>query len=377
MSESGRRDLTVQQGQIIPSPQVTPATIQETMRTVALLQDMVAHILIKGVDYGRIPGTPQDSLWDPGASQIIGSFNCYCGQRRILKLEDTDEKIVVCVEVPVISRQTQQEVGSGIGAASTQETKYKYRWVDDPRKWGFDEATIKKLKTKPGRGDKGEYGTVYRIPNPEHSELVNTIIKMASKRAEVDAAEGLPGVGSVLRQMFQGQPFKAEKGQGKGQIDYNAPRWQRFWGEVARLGYTDSQAHAKLQVKSMHDWLGQGHSLEEALIILRESETSEGIEESPGQEPEAIEGTIEHDPGAHGAEISDDAAFEDLGKGLRSPQPTRDPESIKDMTELYRACFDDFGMQPADVAKELGFSSTQAIDKTPTDCYQTIKAVRA
>ena len=250
------------------SPQVTPETIQETMQSIALLQDMVRHTLIRDVDYGRIPGTPQDSLWDPGASMIIGSFNCYCGQRRILKLEDGDSKIAVCIEVPILSRRAQQEVGSGIGAASTLETKYKYRWVAKPQDWGYDDAAIKTFKAKRGRED-GRETMLYRIPNPEHSELLNTIIKMASKRAEVDAAESLPGVSSVLRQIFSGKAPKQERAM--PQDDYTGPRWQRFWGEVTRLGLTEQEARQKLGVVSMHDWLAENHTLPEAITILRQN----------------------------------------------------------------------------------------------------------
>lgn len=257
-------------------PRITPETIHETMQSIALLQGMVKDILIRGIDYGRIPGTPQDSLWDPGASQIIGSFNCYPGQRRILKLEDSDQKIVALIEVPIISRATGQEVGTGIGAASTLETKYKYRWVPNPQEWGYDEATLKTFKTKRGRDDDGNETILYRIPNPEHSELLNTIVKMASKRAEVDAAESLPGVSSVLRQIFSGKKVtRNEKG------EYEGPVWQRFWGEVRRLGLTDKEAHIKLGVISMKDWLAKGRSLGEALNILRKNE-SEDVEESEG-----------------------------------------------------------------------------------------------
>jgi hypothetical protein len=267
----------------VPAPRITPETIQETMQSIALLQSMVNDLLIRGIDYGRIPGTPQDSLWDPGASQIISAFNCYPGERRMLKLEDSAEKIVVCVEVPIISRATGQVVSTGIGAASTLETKYKYRWAPNPQEWGYDEAAIKTFKTKPGRDDDGNEVTLYRIPNPEHSELLNTILKMASKRAEVDAAESLPGVSSVLRQIFSGKKVaRSEKG------EYEGPVWQRFWGEVRRLGLTDQEARAKLGVVSIKEWLGKGRSLDEALDILRGKET-EGSEESGEPETQPIE----------------------------------------------------------------------------------------
>jgi hypothetical protein len=306
----------------VPSPRISPETIKETMQSIALLQSMVKDTLIRGIDYGRIPGTPQDSLWDPGASQIIGAFSCYCGERRILKLEDNDEKIVACVEVPIISRATQQVVGSGIGAASTLETKYKYRWVNNPQEWGYDEVAIKTFKTKRGKDDEGDV-TLYRIPNPEHSELLNTIVKMSSKRAEVDAAESLPGVASVLRQMFSGKPFR--KGELPPEEEYTGPRWQRFWGEARRLGFTDKEIHTTLGVTSMKDWLASGRSLDEAIDILRggKEETSEKVEDTA--------------------------------------KPKRDPSTITTLQELYFACWADFKMQPKDVVREAGYSKPEDI----------------
>mgnify|MGYP001048370781 CR=1 FL=1 len=253
-------DLTVIEGQPKLALRITAQSILATREQIGLLQGMVKDLLLRDVDYGHIPGTPSDSLWDPGASQIISAFNCYPGQRRILKFEDTPEKISICLEVPIMSRETNQVVATGIGAASTLETKYKYRWVDSPKEWGYEDESIKGLKTKIDSGR-----TLYRIPNPEHSELFNTIVKMASKRAEVDAAESLPGVSSVLRQMFGGKaPIK------KGGRE--EPIWDRFWGEIRRLGLTQREAHAKLGIPSMKDWLASGRSLDQALDILREGQ---------------------------------------------------------------------------------------------------------
>lgn len=305
-------------GEQRPAPRVSPQAIQERKEQIGLLQGMVRDLLIHGVDYGRIPGTPQDSLWDPGASQIIGAFNCFPGERRILKFEDTDDKISICIEVPIISHDTNLVVTTGIGAASTLESKYKYRFVDNPKEWGYDEESIKALKF-----DKKKQK--YRIPNPEHSELLNTILKMSSKRAEVDAAESLPGVASALRQMFTGQAPKAREAEG--------PRWQRFWGEVTRLGYTEEEAHHKLGVPSMKAWLSSGRSLDQALDVLR-------------------------------------------GKERQAPAGSRDPETVKTISDLYRACNEDFNMQPADVIRELGVTSQGEISDTPAECYRRIAVVR-
>lgn len=62
--------------------------------------------------------------------------------------------------------------------------------------------------------------------------------------------------------------------------------------------------------------------------------------------------------------------------------PTRDPNTVKTLTELLKACHADFKnkngepMQPEDVYAELSVSSQNEITDTPADCYIKIKAVR-
>lgn len=265
-------------------PRVTPEVIQETKQQISLLQNMVATLLQKGIDYGRIPGTPADSLWDPGASLIISAFNSYSGERRLLNFRDDGEMIAVCVEVPVISRKTGAVIGTGVGAASTRETKYKYRWVESPEEWGYDGDAVKTLKIKK-EGEK----TLYRIPNPEHGELLNTIFKMASKRGEVDAAESLPGVATALRKLFEKKPMSADK-----------PDWKRYYGEIARLGFSEDEVRERLKVGSMKAWLDQGKTLEDALDTLRK-----------GFKPPAAEGKVESTD-SQGSDVAGDGFTIDL-----------------------------------------------------------------
>lgn len=57
-------------------------------------------------------------------------------------------------------------------------------------------------------------------------------------------------------------------------------------------------------------------------------------------------------------------------------KPQRDTLLIVTINNLYKACHEDFGMQPEDVIKELGLSSQSDITDTPAECYQKIAAVR-
>lgn len=311
---------------------VSPRYIESTMVSLELLRDMVRNVLVRDRDYGRVPGIPGDFLWDPGASTIISSFNCHAGARRILRFVDDGNKIALVIEVPILNNATGREVGSGIGASSTQETKHKYRWEANPQEWGFDEEAMKSMKTRLKEGKQQ-----YRIPNPEHGELLNTLTRMASKRAEVDAAQGLPAVGSALRELFSGwQP----KGQGKvhPEPDDDSPRWTAFWSQVKALGIEPDKVHQMLGVTSMKDWLKQGKSLDDAIKVLADKIASGEVKE-----------------------------------------PTRDPETLQTVDELFDALFEDFGMKEADVLAELNCGSREDLAESfasPSECYQRIASVR-
>ncbi len=53
--------------------------------------------------------------------------------------------------------------------------------------------------------------------------------------------------------------------------------------------------------------------------------------------------------------------------------PPRDPASIKNLTELDRACFEDFGLQPKEVLAKLNVKAKSEITMTPSDCYKQIR----
>jgi hypothetical protein len=271
-----------------PEPLViTPQYIEQQKRSMALLQELVRDVLLYGRDYGKVPGIP-DFLWDPGAQQIFGAFNVFPGHRRVIHFKDEDDTISIILEIPLIQRNTGAEVGSGIGASSTQEKKHKYRWEPDPENWGYEEESIKTLKTR-----EGNYGIEYRIVNPERGELLNVITKQASKRGEVDAASSLPGVSSVLRELFSGKSTKGSKdGKQKSTADINdtSPKWTKFWGSVRALGIVkeddtpdSDQVHKFLGVPSMKEWLAAGKSLDEAVKLLAMKVGKEEVEAKPGK----------------------------------------------------------------------------------------------
>ena len=319
---------------------ISPFYIEQQKRSLILLQALVRDVLVKGRDYGHVPGIPAEFLWDPGASQIIGSFNSHVGPRRILSLVDDGEKIAVIVEVPLLAFGSDHEVGSGIGAASTYETKHKYRWVNNPREWGYTEEASKTLKSRERDGD-----IEFRIPNPEHGELLNTIVKMASKRAEVDAAEGLPGVASALRGLFDPKAPKRRE-----------PDWPAFWAKIAQMGLPEATVHEVLKVTSLNDWLKQGRTLDEAISVLAEHQAKTASPSPPPPGPQA--------PATPGPAPA---------SGAEQVQPGE----VEELNDLFRLCNKFWKLQPAAVVKELGYRVQLDIKETPWDCFEKIRAARA
>ncbi len=330
-------------GEIIESPEaplvtLSEVSIQNIAHNVVMAEKLVTTLLEKDIDYGRTPGIQSDGLWDAGAAKIMAGFNCYV-DHQVLFHTDEEKLISWCIQANIISRDTQTIVGTGVGAASTKETKYKYRWVTDPQNYGYGTDEIAKMKTR-------DEGRKYRIENPEYGELVNTLFLMAAKRAEVDGARSMPGVGGALKKLFtnklKSQPAPPPR---------KANPWSPFWGRAAQLGLSQDEARGLFKVKSMNEWLTGGGTVESAmeqLVVLTAQEKTQPARAAAGQR------------------VISDRKEEEFSKGT---------------IDLLRICLEDFNMQPADVFGILNYPNQRAYDdagiELPFESYLTIKAKQA
>lgn len=242
---------------------------------VALVQEdlkysdaLVQQVLKPGVDYGLHPGTSSYVLKDPGANTLINAFNCY-PKADVLFREVSEVMISYVFDVALVSREDGQVKTTGTGAASTKEVKYGYRWVTDPEAYGYAREDLRHRV----RNNQDQY----KIVNPEWSELENTIVKQARKRAEVDAAMALPGVSRFIAGLNTPEPV------GKQQRP-PANEFTPFWKAVRDMDVTADEVHTWLSVSSMKDWIAQGKTLDDAIRLIAEyaaSRKEEGV--SDGQ----------------------------------------------------------------------------------------------
>ena len=252
--------------------ELTEQSIEVTKRNIQLCEQLVTEVLEREVDYGTIPGVPQPFLWDAGAAKVMAAFNCYA-EYTTVRVIDQPGKMAFTVYSKLRNRKNQQIIATGIGAASTREIKHRYRWVHDPEAEGISR---KGLKTR----QDGKF----RIPNPDTEDLLNTIAKMAAKRADVDAAQSLPGVAATLHKLFHSSAGQGARPRMQGATanpttpgeDTEAgdkPNWNFFWAKLNILGVSPPEAHQILGVVSIKDdWLGvQGRTLDEAYQVINES----------------------------------------------------------------------------------------------------------
>jgi hypothetical protein len=165
------------------------------------IQQLMETTLKKDVDYGVIPGMPKNtkpSLWKPGSEQILAMFQIAVEPI----VEDLSEED--CYRYRVTARLTNSKtgefLGAGIGEASTNETKYKWRRTYS--KAEFDNTPADRKRMKFGRYNDGSkwVDTEEMQVRQEPADLANTILKMAKKRAQIDATLTVTGASSMFEQ---------------------------------------------------------------------------------------------------------------------------------------------------------------------------------
>tara|TARA_Y100000310_G_scaffold228287_1_gene230605 strand:- start:1605 stop:2579 length:975 start_codon:yes stop_codon:yes gene_type:complete len=164
----------------------------ELRRELALIdkfQCLVRANLKEGLDYGIIPGTgKKPTLLKPGAektTKLLSLSDTYSVQHRIENW--TQPFFSYEVKCTLTRMGTDQVISEGLGSCNSWESKYRYRWV-----WPDDvppDMDKTKLVKRVGRKKMGNGTfTQYRMDNEYIFDQVNTLLKMAEKRALVDAA---------------------------------------------------------------------------------------------------------------------------------------------------------------------------------------------
>ena len=212
---------------------------QAKQRYNAILE-FTRSIMRSGVDFGAVPGTDKPTLLKPGAEKLTSFFGLAVEHPEVLE-KDEDWTGERHGGIPFFYYMIRQDltrngnlIASQFGSCNSMETKYRWRWVkesDVPKHLDKSTLTIRdgsitefafaidKAETSGPYGKPAEYwqrfkdaiqagqaqrsqkatragkqmdawtigSPVYRVPNDSIFDQVNTIQKMAEKRALVAA----------------------------------------------------------------------------------------------------------------------------------------------------------------------------------------------
>ena len=164
--------------------------IANTMAKIQQMQNVVQKTLKKGHDFGEVPGTSKPTLLKPGGEKICMLFGLNPEYEFLQTTEDYDKEFcsynIRCTLV-----KNRQPVAQGVGSCNSKEKKYRFVNVD----------TIPETYIGQSEEYTDKYGRVrYKINNPDICSLVNTILKMAKKRAFIDAVLQVASLSEVFTQ---------------------------------------------------------------------------------------------------------------------------------------------------------------------------------
>lgn len=162
-----------------------------------------------GGDFGIIPGTKKKTLLKSGADKLCEIYGLYDEYVILRTVENWDTGLfdysLTCL---LKSRRDDSVVGSGVGSCSSYESKYRWRESQRICPTCGKAAIIKGkaeygggwicFKKKDGCGAKFRDGdsniesqVIGRVENPDIADSKNTVLKMAKKRAKIDAVIGV------------------------------------------------------------------------------------------------------------------------------------------------------------------------------------------
>lgn len=145
----------------------SPAKLKEM---ISKMNDIYRNVMTKDTHYGTIPGTNKPTLYKSGAEVLCLTFNL--GSRMIIvqQIEDIDKPYFdYTLKCVLYSRKFGGEVGEGYGSCNTEETRYAVR-----------------------KGRKSSRDELFT--------LKNTILKMAEKRAFVNAVLRVTNASAIFTQ---------------------------------------------------------------------------------------------------------------------------------------------------------------------------------
>ncbi len=174
-------------------------TAADVRAQVNLMQDVMAEVMRDGTHYGTIPGTKSKSLYKAGAEKLMATFRLAAKP----EVEDLSAhgEIAYRVTVNLLSANG-SFIGAGIGECSSAEDKYSWRAAICDEEFDATPENRRRLKFSKYQGKVEKKKQVRTNP----ADVANTILKMAKKRAQVDAVITATAASDIFTQDIEDLP---------------------------------------------------------------------------------------------------------------------------------------------------------------------------
>lgn len=180
---------------------VEGATSIASLRSqIQLIQTAMSEVMIEGVHFGKIPGTPKPSLWKSGAEVLCAMFRV----APIFLTEDLSTSDCVRYRVRCIGRHQTSgiDLGEGVGECSSDEQKFRWRApVCDEE---FEATPLDRRREKWQRGSGGAYAQ--KQVRVEPPDVANTVLKIAAKRAHIAMVLNVLAASDIFAQDLEDLP---------------------------------------------------------------------------------------------------------------------------------------------------------------------------
>lgn len=180
-----------------------PLSAMEVRAQVNLIQEVMGSVMKDGTHFGKIPGAGEKpTLFKAGAEKLASTFRLAV-EPIVEELSHGDE-----FRVRVIARITEMGserfLGSGVGEASSNESKYMWRAAVCPEEFEQTPEHLRRLKWNKGYNNKPAWSQNQVRMNV--ADVANTVLKMAKKRAMVDGILTVTGASDIFTQDIEELP---------------------------------------------------------------------------------------------------------------------------------------------------------------------------
>jgi len=164
--------------------------VASTMQKINTFQAIVQQTLKENHDYGIIPGVQKPTLLKPGGEKVCMMFGIN-PEYDFLSTQEDYKNEFFSYNIKCTLYKQGMPCAQGVGSCNSKEKKYRYINIDSlPSSYvGYSEQFTDK------------YGRMkYKIENNDVCSLVNTILKMAKKRAFIDAVLQVASLSEIFTQ---------------------------------------------------------------------------------------------------------------------------------------------------------------------------------